>query len=560
METIIAVRTWNLNILACRWGDDNIPHCKALYDASLPIYMSSVTITRAEPPFVLALDVGTSSVRAGLYDAVGRSIDGAESRTQYQMQALADGGVEIEADELVETICQTVDHFLVSAKGIAPEFENQLCAVASSTFWHAMIGIDRDGRHVTPLYNWSDTRSAPDAAALGERLGVDWIHDHTGVVPHASYYPAKILWLRRTQPSLASRVARWVSIGEYLYLRVLGRLLCGVSMASGTGLFNPNLCDWDSDMLRAIEVDRDHLSPLAEGKKESGLTGMRPEFASRWPALSRLPWFPSVGDGACGNVGSGCVTLDQIAINIGTSGAMRVCWPTAEVHVPTGLWCYRASRELMVMGGALSNGGDAFAWCVETLNIDRDGLEERLSGITADGHGLTVLPFFSGERSTGWADYARAAIAGMSLSTTPIEILRAVLESVAYGFAGIYDRLQEELPAPARIVASGGAAHSSPLWAQMLADVIGVPVAVSDVREASSRGAALLALEALGRVSDLNALETPFAAVHQPDSKAHDSYAQGRARCERLYDLLIAPGAGVLELAVADRSSSRSDL
>jgi gluconokinase len=508
--------------------------------------MSSVNIAKADPPFILALDVGTSSVRAGLYDTLGRSIDGAESRTQYQMQALADGGVEIGADQLVETVCQTVDHFLVSVKAIAPEFDSRLCAVASSTFWHAMIGIDSEGRAITPLYNWSDTRSAPDAAALGERLGVDWIHEHTGVLPHASYYPAKILWLRRTQPSLASRVARWVSIGEYMYVRVLGQLLCGVSMASGTGLFNPNLCDWDADMLHAIEVNRDHLSLLAQDRKESGLTGMRPEFASRWPALSRLPWFPSVGDGACGNVGSGCVTLDQIAINIGTSGAMRVCWPSAEVHVPLGLWCYRASRQLMVMGGALSNGGDAFGWCVETLNIDRDGLEERLAGIAPDSHGLTVLPFFSGERSTGWADYARAAIAGMSLSTTPGEILRAVLESVAYGFAGIFDRLQEELPVPARIVASGGAVRSSPLWAQILADVIGVPLAVSDVREASSRGAALLALEALGMVSDLNALETPFAAVHQPDANAHDSYVRGRARRERLYDLLIAPGPGVL--------------
>jgi gluconokinase len=127
----------------------------------------------------------------------------------------------------------------------------------------------------------------------------------------------------------------------------------------------------------------------------------------------------------------------------------------------------------------------------------------------------------------------------MSLSTTPGEILRAVLESVAYGFAGIYDRLQEELPIPARIVASGGAVRSSPLWAQILADVIGVPLAVSDVREASSRGAALLALKALGMVSDLNALETPFAAVYQPDAKAHDSYVRGRVRRERLYDLLI---------------------
>lgn len=506
----------------------------------------TITLAQSRTPLVLALDVGTSSVRAVLYDASGRALEGAEGRTPYQMTATADGGVEIDADKLAGLICGTIDQFYERARGLVPRLEESLCAVACSTFWHACLGVGEDGRAVTPLYNWSDTRSAPDAAALAERPGADWIHARTGVLPHASYYPAKILWLRRTDPALSARVARWMSIGEYLYLKIFGLAVCGVSMASGTGLFNPNDCRWDSEMLAAVGLAERQLSPLAEG--DEGLAGMRGEFAARWPALSRVPWMPAVGDGAASNVGSGCVREDLIAINVGTSGAIRVCWPADRVRIPRGLWCYRASRRYALVGGALSNAGDVYAWCRQTLRLagSDDEVDAALSRLAPDGHGLTVLPFFSGERSTGWADYARAAVVGMSLSTGPLDVVHAALESVCYRFAAIYDRLREEVPAGARIIASGAGFLKSEVYPQTMADVIGVPVEASAVPEASSRGAALLALEALGRVEDLGAVPTPHGAVYEPDPARHEIYRRGRGRQERLYELLVAPGPHVL--------------
>ncbi|MGH9855990.1 MAG: gluconokinase, partial [Blastocatellia bacterium] len=414
-------------------------------------------------------------------------------------------------------------------------------------FWHAMLGVDRSGNAITPLYNWSDTRSAADAKALGERLGVDWIHERSGAPPHTSYYPAKIIWLRRTDPALASKVSRWVSIGEYLYSKIFGRMVCGVSMASGTGLFNPNRNDWDEEMLAAVGVDRDRLSPLAEeGANGSangyeGLNEMRREFAERWPALRRAKWLPAVGDGAASNIGSGCFTRGLIAINVGTSGAMRVCWPAEQVKVPKGLWLYRANRRYALIGGALSNAGDVYAWCKRVLRLDEDDevIESRLAAMKADDHSLTALPFFSGERSTGWHGEARATFTGINLSADPIEILRALMESVCYRFAAIYERLKAELPDGARIIASGGGILNSRVWTRMMADVIGVPVVASAVPEASSRGAAMLALEAFGQIKSLDDLETAFGEVFEPNAENHERYEIGRARQEGLYKVLV---------------------
>jgi gluconokinase len=223
---------------------------------------------------------------------------------------------------------------------------------------------------------------------------------------------------------------------------------------------------------------------------------------------------------------------------------MRVCWPAERVNIPKGLWCYRANRRYALIGGALSNAGDVYAWCKRVLRLgdDDQAIESQLAAMKADDHGLTALPFFSGERSTGWHGEARATFTGINLSADPIEILRASLESVCYRFAAIYERLRAETLGDTRIIASGGGILNSPVWTRMMADVIGVPVVASAVPEASSRGAAMLAMEAFGHIGRLGDLETPLGEVLEPNARDHELYLRGRARQERLYDLLIEKG------------------
>ena len=129
----------------------------------------------------------------------------------------------------------------------------------------------------------------------------------------------------------------------------------------------------------------------------------------------------------------------MVALTVGTSGAMRVVVPGGVDTLPPGLWVYRVDRRRALFGGALSNGGNLFEWMSHTLRLDADpAVEAALRTLPPDGHGLTMLPFFAGERSPGWNPNARAAIIGLSLATAPLEILQAGLEAVAYRFALIY--------------------------------------------------------------------------------------------------------------------------
>jgi gluconokinase len=151
------------------------------------------------------------------------------------------------------------------------------------------------------------------------------------------------------------------------------------------------------------------------------------------------------------------------------------------------------------MGGALSDGGNLIEWLRNTLRLpEPDEAEEILSRMEPDSHGLTFLPLLAGERGPGWADLANGTIAGLSMSGKPEGILRAAMEAVAYRFAIIAEMLEEAIPGEKQVVASGGGLINSPTWTGIMADVLGRPVTISGIKEASGRGAALIALEALG--------------------------------------------------------------
>ncbi len=502
--------------------------------------MGTVSVAQAQSPLVLALDVGSSSLRVILFDREAHEIEGMEVRSVYQLDTTPDGGVEKDPEELFLIVCEALDQLLQKAGALASRIEG----VAFDTFWHSLMGLDRDGRPITSLLTWADTRSAATARQLTREVDERAVHARVGCKLHPTYFPSKLRWLSDTQPVLFRRTRHWLSFGEYFYLKIFGRTICSMSMASGTGLFDQNKRAWDSEMLALSRIQAEQLSPL--GDLDTPLRGLKPEFAQRWPSLKNIPWFPAVGDGAGGNLGSGCFAPDRIAVMVGTSSAMRVVCSGSQVHIPWGLWGYHADYNRFVIGGALSEGGNFFAWARHNFQLPsiEEG-ESELAIMPPDGHGLTVLPFLAGERSPGWNASARAAIVGLSLDSTPLEILRAGLESIAYRFGLLYNIIASTLPPAREIIASGGALLKSPTWMQILADVLNRPVTASGEGETTSRGAALLALEQLevfGMGKDSGSLaQAPFSfgPTYQPNPKYHARYLEGMERQKQLYDLLI---------------------
>jgi gluconokinase len=383
----------------------------------------------------LALDVGSSSVRAQRFDERGDA-----------------------AGELRQEAYDTDDPAEVAAAvrsvlgGADPD--------ATSCFAHSLLALDEDWKPLTPILGWRDTRSAGAADWLARRLDAEAVHARTGAFLHPSFWPAKLAWLAETEPETFRRAARFVSFADYLR----GEPETSLSMASTSGLLDLTTLDWDEELLATLGLGHERLPRLAD--------------VSIW------------SDAACSNAGAGCTTRERAALMVGTSGALRVLYESERPQPRPGLFLYLADARRVVEGGALSDGGNLYEWLERTLADASGSLAER----DPSDHGLTFMPFLGGERSTGWNPEARGAVHGLTFETTPLDLRQAAYEGVAFRFAAVADLL----PDVSEVVATGGGLLHDLDWIQIMADALARPIHVSGVPEASLRGAAVIALEREG--------------------------------------------------------------
>lgn len=455
----------------------------------------STEAAAARGPWVLALDAGSSSTRALLFDRRGVPADVPVTRVDYRWRTTPPGAMEVDAEVLVDAAFRVLDEATAAARALGI----RITAIASATFWHGLMGVDADGSALTPLTGWGDTRARPDAAELRARMDEDDVHRRTGCFVHESYPAVRLLWLRRTAGDTFPRVAGWLSIGEHLGERLFGVRRVSASIASGTGLLDLRACRWDAEMLAAAGIDAARLPELSD----EPLRGMRAEHAARWPELADVPWFPSLGDGACATLGSGAVRAGQVALTVGTSAAVRVLRQDSPPRVPDALWCYRLDARRTVAGRALSNGGNGFDWLKRTLRLPPDAeLESLLAAEEAGPAHLSVVPELVGERPPLSDAGEEAMIAGMTPDTTPAQIARAWLQAVAERIAQAVRALEREFGRTELVVASGGALHASPAWTRMIERAVDRPLRLRPDAEETARGAALAALERLGIAPD----------------------------------------------------------
>lgn len=427
-------------------------------------------------------------------------------KNERTLTATDEGGAEIDADEAFDQIVAAVDEVLKKAAKVKGEVTH----IAASCFWHSLVGVDAKGIATTKVFGWADTRSRDHVTVLRKKFDETDVHNRTGARFHSSFWPAKLLWLKsgKTSGSVA-KTDVWLSLSDLILLRLTDALTTSVSMASATGIFDIRKCNWDDELLKFLKLKRSNLPQIAA--EDSQTFELNSKFAERWPRLKNARWFPAIGDGAANNIGAGCLKKSKAALMIGTSGAMRVAYAGEPPEkIPDGLWCYRIDRKRVIIGGALSDGGGLYRWLKDNLRLlaDDDKTEAEIAKRPPAGHGLVFLPFLAGERSTGYHENATGAILGLHSSTDTIDIVQAALESVAYRFAAIFDQLND-VARLREIIASGGALRQSPVWTQIIADVLGRDMMLPDTREASSRGAVLLALESIGKIKGIDQMATP---------------------------------------------------
>lgn len=493
--------------------------------------MIRVSRAAAVDPLVLAVDVGSTATRGDVYDAAGRPVQGGRCKMPHQFVTAADGTSQIDPDAVVEEVAQVIGQLAGRWRA------RRIAAVALDTFASSLVGVRPDGSAATPCYTYADSRCAEQVIMLRGELDEPAIQQRTGCRLHTSYLAPRLRWLQATQPGAFAAAARWMSVGEYVYLRLLGTTAAGTSIAAWTGLLDRRTGGWDDELVAAAGLRAGQLSDIRDPTEHFDDAGS--VIGSRWPALASSVWLPVVADGIAGNIGAGATDEQTQALAAATSGAIRVLLHHIPAAVPSGLWCYRVDRDRSLLGGAVNDVGRAVSWLSQTLRLpDHLDLDLDLSA-APDPAAPLVLPYLSGERSTGWAASARATFTGVSAATTAAMLARGAMEGVAISYARIAGQLSSAAGPPSHVLASGRITKDLPGLLQLLADVLGMPVTPVIDKRTTLRGTAIMALDVLA--PDAPKAAPSVGPVRRPAAGASAYYAQRTLAYEALYDAVIAP-------------------
>ena len=479
---------------------------------------------------VLAVDIGTSSVRAMVFDPSGEIK--ARSQIEYGVLRPEPYHEEQDPDILRSETFRAIDACLASA-GAEP---GKIGGLSFSSQMYGIFPLDRDGKPLLFNILWSDGRAEAQAARLKKARNAHDLYSATGCPMNSIYPLAKLNWIRETRPEIFAKAARFVSIKEYVLASIVGEWVVDLSLASATGLLDLRRKGWNAEALAAAGVEEGRLSKPVAG--DAALPFRSAELLARWKLSPEVKVFPGGGDGPLANLGSGASTFGAVNIDLGTSGAARVVVdaPTADEH--GSLWCYCLAEGRWVYGGILSNVGNAYQWLASNLAFfaSEEPAASRFDKLNAfaeetrpGAEGVFFLPYLRKARSPYWNENLTGTIYGLRAGHDARHVTRALLEAIAYDLAEIVDIMNARGKITSPVILTGGLSKTD-VVARILADVLEREILVPECGEGSIAGAAILALKGLGLVESLNFRGSGerSAKVHAPAAKNSAVYREAR--------------------------------
>ncbi|MEA2676033.1 MAG: xylulokinase [Chloroflexota bacterium] len=414
-------------------------------------------------------------------------------------------------------------------------------AVGLTGQMHGLVLLDAADTPLRPAILWNDQRTGAECDWIRAAVGPERLIELTGNDAMTGFTAPKLVWVRDHEPDIWRRVAHVLLPKDYLRLRLTGDYALDKADGAGTLLFDLARRDWSAEMLNALEIEPRWLPPTHEGPVVTGV--ISPAAAAATGLSAGTPVVAGGGDQSANAVGVGAVAPGIVALSLGTSGVIFATTdgPVYEQRGRVHAFCHAVPGRWHMMSVMLSAAG-SLRWFRDALAPDMtfDELVAGAAEVPAGSDGLQFLPYLSGERSPHPDSLARGAFVGLTLNHDRRHMTRAVLEGVAYGLRdGLGLMVDAGTPPPTQIRASGGGL-ASPLWRQILADVLDAEITAPSTTEGAAYGAALLA--AVGAswyatVEDACAALVTTTTVASPGRDA-PGYAADHAAYRTLYPAL----------------------
>jgi gluconokinase len=474
---------------------------------------------------VIAVDIGTSSAK-GLAVLQDGSVL-ATFQKSYPLLNPQPGFVEQNPEVIVNSVIDLLKD-VIDKSGT----QSLLC-IAFSSAMHGVMAVDKEGKPLTHLMTWADTRSADQAKKLKSQPLGQQLYEITGTPIHPMSPICKLLWLKENQGRIFNDTFKFVGIKEYLFFKLFGEWVVDFSIASASGLLDVNKLTWSPKALSAVGMSEDRLSKLVS--PTTSFTSVKSDQAKRIGLDKPVPFVIGASDGCLANLGSNVTRKGDLAITIGTSGAVRMTVPNFIPDKKGRIFHYILKEKMFVAGGATNNGAALLTWFDQNFNgKDTASFVTEAEKIGPGAEGLLFLPYLMGERAPIYDPAARGVFFGVGIHHGRGHFRRAILEGICFEVCSIVESMKS-LGSVKRVIASGGFIKS-PFWVQILSDMLGKEILVSSANDASTMGAARLGFEAMGIQTKGEWAE--FGQVFKPDLTLGKFYKGQFRLFKSLYDSL----------------------
>jgi xylulokinase len=484
----------------------------------------------------LGVDTGTGGTRALLVDARGREVaafTAPHEEMRMEQPLWAEQRPEDWADAAVKAIRGVLAKASVTGRDVR--------GVGLSGQMHGLVMLDQDGAVIRPSLIWCDQRSQPQVDFINRKLGKERVLASIANPVLTGFTLPKLLWVRDHEPGNFERMRKMLLPKDYVRYQLTGEFATEVSDASGIALLDVVNRRWSFEMVDGLGLDRAMLPAVYESSDVTGVVSTR--AAELTGLAAGTPVVGGGGDQAAGAVGNGIVEPGIVSCTLGTSGVVfahteNAAWdPAGRVHT----FCHAVRNKWHVMG-VTQGAGLSLQWFRNQLaaGVSYEALMDEAATAPAGSQGLFWLPYLMGERTPHLDANARGGWIGLTAKHTRADLIRALIEGVAYSQKDCLDIIAGLGVRVDSVRASGGGARS-PLWRQILADVFDRRVVTLASQEGSAYGAALLAMTGTGEFSSVE--EACSACIREADSlepRAADArvYARGHQSYAALYPAL----------------------
>ena len=478
----------------------------------------------------LGVDLGTSSVKLVLMAADGQILRTVSK--EYPLSMPHTGWSEQNPEDWWN---QTKAGIVEIMHGMDPA---SLAGISFGGQMHGLVILDQEDRVLRPAILWNDGRTGKETEYLNNVIGQDKLAQYTANIAFAGFTAPKILWVRSHEPEIFDRIAKIMLPKDYIAYRMSGVHCCDYSDASGMLLLDVANKRWSPEMLEICGIRREQLPQLFESYEPVGT--LLPSVAAELGLPATVKIMAGAGDNAAAAVGTGTVSNGSCNISLGTSGTVFIANDVFRMPENHALHAFAHATGKYHLMGCILSAASCNKWWMEEILKTADYAAEQKAFVPNGENELLFAPYLMGERTPHNDPNARGAFVGLSMNTTRAQMTQAVLEGVTFAVRDSVE-IARSLGVDIQKTKICGGGAKSPIWKQMVADIMRMPVESIATEEGPGLGAAMLAAVGCGEyasVEEIAAKMVHVTSVVEPNLAAADKYDEAYARFRRLYPAL----------------------